>query len=125
MGSVAASGLQTLLALVVVAAVLAMVARLVRGRGGGGRRPGRLMEVLERQHLAKGVFLAVVRVGGRHSLIAVTPSQVSELGEVEVADPVPAPASPVSVGPALRPARRVPAWTPWLEQLRELTVRRS
>ena len=95
------------------------------GTGGGGRKPGRnvQVELLARRSLGKNTSIAVVRVGERSMIVGVTDHNVTklddaELDEIDVLDgstnwTVPAGASSPGT-----------AWKTMLEQLRARTVRR-
>lgn len=124
-----ATGLQMVLALTAVIAVMALLAKLARrGLAGGGRRP--LLQVLTRQQLSKGCYLAVVRVGEGYQAIAVSPGGITQLAELDpaaVAPLLPAPRS----APGAAPGQQLGGWPGvgsfgkrWMAHVRELTVRR-
>ncbi|GEM_PF-1305264 len=138
--------LHLVLGLGVVLGLLAVLARLARGRvGGRGAVPLRRspIAVLGRQSLGKGVTVAVVQVGERAYLLGITPTAVRRLGTLapeELAAPIqarPVDIEPPSLSvvmpggdgpaPGSRPRgpRPAPTWTSAIEHLRELTVRRA
>lgn len=138
--SVAGLLLQMVIGLGVVLAAIAVISRLVKGRGGRigvslGRRPA-LINVVGRQALGKGISLAVVKIGERAFLLGVTPNsvrQLSELSAEELSDPEPAePASPLvssthwpmAGGRRHSQGQQSPTWMSTLDHLRDLTARR-
>ncbi len=146
-------------ALLVVFGVLWLVARYIKKRNGlggaiaGGRGPGGQITVLSRQVLAKGISLAIVRVGTRDLLVGVTPSGVNLISELSAGSAVADPESEFDLDPqaasveggaegTIRPvltgqlgdqwtvarmggASPLQAWMAKLDGLREMTVRRS
>jgi len=132
--------LQLVIGLGVVLGIIALVARLLRGRAGlamGARRQGAL-SVLHRQSLGKGSGVAIVRAAGRVYLLGITQQSVRRIdeldaGELELAVGDPAAAADVNLdgGNGLATAypttkqRPTTTWTSTIEQLRELTVRRG
>ena len=97
------------LALGVVIAVIAVVARIPRGSTRPGLGLGRpsVLGVVGRQSLGKGISVAVVRAGGETYLVGVTPHQVTRLGRLPDVD--------LASDVALDPAR--PRWFPDLRRL--------
>ncbi len=130
---------QLVIGLGVVLGVIALVAKLLRGKAGlamgAGRRQGALA-VIGRQSLAKGSSVAVVRAGQRVFLLGITAQSVRRLGELDPADLEPG-AEPFSMQtidgangvvatfPTTKQQRPTTTWTSTIEQLRELTVRRG
>lgn len=125
-------GVQMVLALGAVIAVMAVLAKLARrGLRGGANLP--VLQVLTRQQLSKGCYLAVVRVGEGYQVIAVSPGGVTRLAELDPATvnatATPAGTTTTPVGTTAVPG---PLGLPgtgsfgerWVAQLRELTIRR-
>ncbi len=75
--------LRIIFSLLVVVGLMWGLARLAR-RPLGSRRGG-AVAVLGRQQLSKGAAVAVIRVGGKAIVLGVTDTQVSLLGETELA----------------------------------------
>jgi len=140
--SVSVAGLlfQMVIGLGVVLGVIALVARLVKGKGRVGVAFGRrqaLVNVVGRQSLGKGLQVAVVRVGERTFLLGVTPNSISQLAELaphEIEETAPVdPGSPLASAPfwstrndkALQfTGQKSPTWMSTIEHLRDLTARR-
>ena len=110
-------------ALVVVFGLMALAARVARRRGLGSTSstPSTRIEVLARQGLGRTSSVQLVRVAGRTLVLGVTESSVQVLGE---ADPLLLAAeSALEPDPALRAS--TPGWGPFVEALKERTVRRA
>ena len=127
-----------------IAAVLAFASRLAKKRGLGGGNG--LIEVVARQRMGRASSVSVLRVAGRVLVIGSTDEQVTLLAEVEEEEVQAAlAASPRGVTataeaaegavPAVRAARGSSgalagsvldrgAWTSFVQELRERTVRR-
>lgn len=133
--------LQLVIGLGVVLGVIWVVARLLRGKAGlamGARRQGALA-VLHRQSLGKGSSVAIVRAAGRVYLVGVTQQNVHRIDELDAAAPELSTGDPgagtsdqnLDGGNGMAAAfptttqRPTTTWTSTIEQLRELTVRRS
>jgi flagellar biogenesis protein FliO len=139
-------------AMLVIIGALWAAARYMKKKSGGGLAaaakagPDRIV-VLSRQVLAKGISIAIVRVGGKDLLVGITPSGVSLLTELDLSDAIgeesgwlpgeEAYADPASLerGDISDEARLLAgrfggasplqAWMAKLDGLREMTVRRS
>jgi flagellar protein FliO/FliZ len=127
-----------------IAAVLAFAARLAKKRGLGGGNG--LIEVVARQRMGRASSVSVLRVAGRVLVVGSTEEQVTLLAEVEEEEVQAAlAASPRGVAaapdgtegtvPTARAARSSSgalagsvldrgAWTSFVQELRERTVRR-
>ena len=137
--SVAGLFIQMVVGLGVVLGVIAVITKLVRGKGRMGVGLGRRstpITVLGRQALGKGVQVAVVRVGARTFFLGITPGSVNQLSEL-AADDFNEPehseaASPLVSGqhwPLARttsstPGQSPPTWMSTIERLRDITARR-
>ena len=110
-----------LVSLVVVLALMAVTARLLRRRGLGssGTSPTTRIEVLARQGLGRTSSVQLVRVAGRTLVLGVTEASVSVLGE---ADPLLL-AAEQALTPDAAPPRSAPGWAPLVEALQARTVR--
>jgi flagellar protein FliO/FliZ len=121
------------ISLAVVFGLMWVAARILRKRGLGntkGATATSRIEVLARQGLGRTSSVQLVRVGGRTLVLGVTDTQVSVLGE---ADPLlleaelalaalpAASVEPVESASGTKPG----SWGPFLELLRERTVRSS
>lgn len=130
---------QLVVGLGVVLGVIALVAKVLRGRAGmaiGAARRQGVLAVIGRQSLTKGTSVAVVRAGQRVFLLGITPQSVRSLAEL---DPAELDAQVEGGGPtetydgangivAAFPTTKQRPTTTWMstiEQLRELTVRRA
>lgn len=116
------------ISLAVVFGLMMLAARILRRRGlapGSSGKPTSRIDVLARQGLGRSSSVQLVRVGGRTLVLGVTESSVSVLAE---ADPLLLEAelalAPVtsSLGPA---SPQKPGWGPFLEFLKDRTVRTS
>jgi flagellar protein FliO/FliZ len=85
--STAALVARSVLSLVVVFALMALAARMVRKRGLGGTSgaAGARIEVLARHGLGRTSSVAVVKVAGRTLVLGVTDAHVSVLAEADPA----------------------------------------
>ena len=140
--------LQLVVGLSVILGIIALAARLLRGRFNPGRAVARsrsALTVLGKQTLGKGVSVALVQVGERAYVIGVTPSGVSRVGEIDPAEldelHTESPRRPLRLmsGKAMSTGEDTdnvlttttsgkppaPTWTSAIEHLRELTVRRA
>ena len=115
------------ISLAVVFGLMWIAARLLRRRGLGsskGSTATSRIEVLARQGLGRTSSVQLVRVGGRTLVLGVTETQVSVLGE---ADPLLLEAelalSALPAAPSEPSTAKPGAWGPFLEQLKERTVR--
>ncbi|HXX89754.1 MAG TPA: flagellar biosynthetic protein FliO [Acidimicrobiales bacterium] len=139
--SVTSLFLQLVIGLGVVLGVIALVARVLRGRAGlalsAARRQGPLA-VLARQGVAKGSAVAVVRAGRRVFLVGITAQAVRRLAELDPAELEGtldgSPPTGVQIADrangfaptySTKKQRPTTTWTSTIEQLRELTVRRG
>jgi flagellar biosynthetic protein FliO len=120
MSSVSVAGLllRLVLSLGIVIGVMAMLAKLARGRLGrvGARTPKSpyQLQVLSRQQIGKNASVLLVRAGDRGLLLGVTEHSVSLIQETEIPPVVDAePAVAPRVGGAM------------LHRARELTVRKA
>jgi flagellar protein FliO/FliZ len=125
-----------------VVAVILVIAKVVRARGGlrlGGSANGPRLDVLDRTSLSRSASVAVVRVGGRGLIVGITEQSVTLLAEapeliaryelsstdtMEAERTAPPAEHEVSVWPDAAPAPE-PARMNLFEALREATVRRS
>jgi len=116
--SVAGLLLRLVVSLGFVVVLMAVLARVARGRvGRGGRRaPGGQyqLQVLSRQQIGKNASVLLVRAGDKGLLLGVTEHSVSLIQETEV---------PPLEEPAPAPAQVTGASV--LQRARELTVRRA
>lgn len=142
-GSVSFAGLllQLVVGLGVVLGIIWVATRVMRGRvrGSSASRRAGAISVVARQSLGKGVSLAVVRVGDRPFLVGATPHSVHKIEELDPGDlaghsvePAPDDDLPrLDRGSAqisslvARRNRSEPNWLAAVEQLREMTVRRT
>ncbi|MCU7727128.1 flagellar biosynthetic protein FliO [Actinoplanes sp. KI2] len=109
--------------LFVVLGLMWALARVVRRPGGVGRAHGRLA-VLNRQQLARGATVTVVKVADRAMILGVTDQHVSLLGEAELADFEPPAERRDNVDlPGAHPAATVRANRKFLDYLRDRTSR--
>ena len=118
------------ISLAVVFGLMWFAGRLLRKRSLGsskGSTATSRIEVLARQGMGRTSSVQLVRVGGRTLVLGVTEQQISVLGE---ADPLlmeaelalaALPAAPSEPKAAAKPG----SWGPFLEQLKERTVRTS
>jgi len=129
---------QLVIGLGVVLGVIALVAKVLRGRAGLAMGPGRrqgVLAVIGRQSLTKGTSVAVVRAGQRFYLLGITPQSVRSLGELDPAElethddggPLVPNDGGNGIVAAFQTTKQRPnaTWTSTIEQLRELTVRRG
>lgn len=131
-----------------VVAIILVLARAVRKRGGlrlGRNSDGPRLDVLDRTSLSRNASIAVVRVGGRALIVGITDQTVTMLTEapelidryessqvemqaidlqVEAERTAPPAEHEVTVWPDAAPAPK-PARMNFFEALRESTVRRS
>lgn len=115
---------QLVIALAVILGLIAVMARVMRGRVGNIRKSNAPLAVLGRQTLGKGVQVAIVRAGSDTYVLGVTPHQVSRLGRY-VEDPATAELTSSDDLPALPGgAPALVRWQSALRQLQERTVRR-
>ncbi len=89
MGSLESIG-RALLSLALVLGVMWLLGRWVRRRGGGAARGGRgrhrdAVAVLGRQQLSRSSSVALVRVVDRAMVLGITDTQITLLGEAELA----------------------------------------
>jgi flagellar protein FliO/FliZ len=128
--SVAALLGRLVVSLGVVIGLMAVIAKVARGRLGHG--PGRVpaevlqLQVLARQSIGKNASVLVVRSGDRALLLGVTDGGVSLLREMELppeAEPAASPRRAMFRAPAPRTTPGAP-WGALLERARELTLRR-
>ena len=115
------------ISLAVVFGLMWVAARVLRKRGLGsskGSTATSRIEVLARQGLGRTSSVQVVRVGGRTLVLGVTDAQVSVLAE---ADPLLLEAelalAALPAAPVQRSEAKPGSWGPFLEQLKERTVR--
>jgi flagellar protein FliO/FliZ len=119
MSSVSVTGLLLRLAvsLGVVIVLMAVLARVARGRlgRGVGRATGApyQLQVLSRQQIGKNASVLLVRAGDKGLLLGVTEHSVSLIQETEIPPAEEAAPAPARVG------------TTALQRARELTVRRA
>lgn len=126
-----------------VVAIILVLARAVRNRGGlrlGRSADGPRLDVLDRTSLSRNASIAVVRVGGRALIVGITDQNVTMLTEapelidryesheidmqVEAERTVPPAEQDLTVWPDAAPAPK-PTRMNFFEALRESTVRRS
>ena len=139
--SVAGLLMQLVVGLGVVLGIIWVATRVMRGRMRGSSTPRRAgaITVVARQGLGKGVSLAVIRVGDRPFLVGATPHSVHKIEELDPSDLAGHSAEPAPDGevPRLdrgsaqisslvaRRNRSEPNWLAAVEQLRQMTVRRT
>jgi flagellar protein FliO/FliZ len=113
--------LRLVVSLGIVIVLMAVVARVARGRlgrvAGRASAPSLQLQVLARQTIGKNASVVHVRAGDKALLLGVTEHSVSLIQETEL--PVAAP-EPVAAGPSIPlPLGAV------LQRARDLTVRRA
>jgi flagellar protein FliO/FliZ len=128
MGEGVALVARLLLSLAIVFAVMIAASWLLRRTRGGLslRKRTAVLDVVAQQSLGRSASVAVVVAGGRAMLVGVTDASVTLLAERDASELVEEQKElpPPGTG-AVGAGRPTPAWTTFLETLRERTVRRT
>ena len=115
---------QLMVALAVIIGLIAVVAKLARGRVGALRRTSAPLAVLARQSLGKGVQVAIVKAGADMFLLGITQHQVTRISRFNAEEGPEVLESPDDLPPAALAGNAV-RWQSKLRQIQDRTLRRS